>query len=224
MMKKINKVEKGFTLIELLIVVAIIAILAAIAIPNFLQAQVRSKVSRTLADYASLATAIEAYQVDNNSYPDDGIPQPLSTPIAYITSFPSSPWNEYWYPWARNDDPLPFCYVNNTYLYASDMAWGPSYAKYQNNPGLGNIGGDYISYVGRYEGMNLTNFDPQTIQWELKSCGPAGIDDVDAELNPSHYPPSDSGIIACLYDPTNGTVSTGNLIWFNDGTGSGRGM
>ena len=61
--------KKGFTLIELLIVVAIIAILAAIAVPNFLEAQVRSKVSRVKADIRSLATAVESYYVDNNSYP-----------------------------------------------------------------------------------------------------------------------------------------------------------
>jgi prepilin-type N-terminal cleavage/methylation domain-containing protein len=59
----------GFTLIELLIVVAIIAILAAIAVPNFLEAQVRSKVSRVRSDHRSLATAIESYYVDNNQYP-----------------------------------------------------------------------------------------------------------------------------------------------------------
>src|SRR5437763_4530938 len=59
----------GFTLIELLIVVAIIAILAAIAVPNFLEAQTRSKVSRVRADQRSMATAIEAYYVDNNHYP-----------------------------------------------------------------------------------------------------------------------------------------------------------
>ena len=61
--------RKGFTLIELLIVVAIIAILAAIAVPNFLEAQVRAKVSRVKADQRSLATAIESYYVDNNNYP-----------------------------------------------------------------------------------------------------------------------------------------------------------
>lgn len=60
---------RGFTLIELLIVVAIIAILAAIAVPNFLEAQVRSKVSRVRSDQRSLATALEAYYVDNNQYP-----------------------------------------------------------------------------------------------------------------------------------------------------------
>ncbi len=61
-----SRVARGFTLIELLIVVAIIAILAAIAVPNFLEAQVRSKVSRVKADMRTLATAIETYTVDNN--------------------------------------------------------------------------------------------------------------------------------------------------------------
>jgi prepilin-type N-terminal cleavage/methylation domain-containing protein len=59
---------KGFTLIELLIVVAIIAILAAIAVPNFLEAQIRSKVSRAQTDMRSLGMAIEAYMVDVNQY------------------------------------------------------------------------------------------------------------------------------------------------------------
>lgn len=63
------KKMRGFTLIELLIVVAIIAILAAIAIPNFLDAQIRSKVSRVKTDQRSLATGLEAYFVDTNLYP-----------------------------------------------------------------------------------------------------------------------------------------------------------
>lgn len=61
----------GFTLIELLIVVAIIAILAAIAVPNFLEAQVRAKTARSKADIRTLATAIEAYVIDNNGGPTD---------------------------------------------------------------------------------------------------------------------------------------------------------
>ncbi len=60
---------KAFTLIELLIVVAIIAILAAIAVPNFLEAQVRSKIARVKSDHRTLVTAIESYRVDNPAYP-----------------------------------------------------------------------------------------------------------------------------------------------------------
>ncbi len=61
--------EKGFTLIELLIVVAIIGIIAAIAIPNLLNAIDRGKQKRTMADLRSMGTAIEEYSIDNNFYP-----------------------------------------------------------------------------------------------------------------------------------------------------------
>lgn len=109
----------AFTLIELLIVVAIIAILAAIAVPNFLEAQTRSKVSRAQADMRSLATAIEAYSTDHTKYPSTRIilpPAPravsgqstlypsvttaavsprfkkLTTPVAYITTIFRDPF------------------------------------------------------------------------------------------------------------------------------------
>src|SRR5512136_1287275 len=61
--------EKGFTLIELLIVVAIIGIIAAIAVPNLLTAIQRSKRSRTAADMRAIGTALGSYQVDCNIFP-----------------------------------------------------------------------------------------------------------------------------------------------------------
>ena len=63
------KQRKGFTLIELMIVIAIIIILAAIAIPNYLRMTDRAKRARVAGDFTSIATAIEAYSVDWGHYP-----------------------------------------------------------------------------------------------------------------------------------------------------------
>ncbi|MGC9328296.1 MAG: type II secretion system protein, partial [Candidatus Hinthialibacter sp.] len=85
--------RNSFTLIELLIVVAIIGILAAIAVPNFLNAQTRAKVSRVKSDLYSIGNASEMYRLDHNAFP---WPQlggtyiarivELTTPVSYISS------------------------------------------------------------------------------------------------------------------------------------------
>jgi type II secretion system protein G len=89
--------KKGFTLIELLIVVAIIGIIAAIAIPNLLNAIQRGKQKRTMADMRSIATAIEAFSVDNNRYPAGGSPLSdirSSVEPRYIKKLPTvDAWN-----------------------------------------------------------------------------------------------------------------------------------
>jgi type II secretion system protein G len=94
------KRQKGFTLIELLIVVAIIGIIAAIAIPNLLNAINRGRQKRTMSDIRSIATALEAYSVDFNFYPkglSDGvitILNPYITPT-FIKRLPTNDgWNQ----------------------------------------------------------------------------------------------------------------------------------
>ncbi|MEN6625195.1 MAG: prepilin-type N-terminal cleavage/methylation domain-containing protein [Candidatus Sumerlaeia bacterium] len=103
---------RAFTLIELLIVVAIIAILAAIAVPNFMEAQTRARVSRTQSDIRTQAMALESYFVDYGSYTRDsdssldtvgqteghynhelanGVLQ-LTTPIAYMSGILEDPF------------------------------------------------------------------------------------------------------------------------------------
>jgi type II secretion system protein G len=94
---------KGFTLIELLIVIAIILILIAIALPNFLEAQIRAKVTRAKADMRTISIALESYYLDWGQYTQDHDPDEvgdpdsqgllqLTTPLTYLPQIPQDPF------------------------------------------------------------------------------------------------------------------------------------
>src|SRR5215213_8240400 len=66
MLQKLNSRRGGFTLVEIMIVVAIIALLAAIAVPNFLRARKRSQATRILEDLRMIDSAIDQYAIERN--------------------------------------------------------------------------------------------------------------------------------------------------------------
>jgi len=201
----------GFTLIELLIVVAIIAILAAIAVPNFLEALVRSKVSRTKADMRSLATAIESYAVDNNHLPMDYasdalypfyIHRGLSTPQAYIM-------NAYMWDVFGTERKI----VANPYK----ILWRYRYRAFKEN------------YLPARGWPTASNTNPGAIgalkvfgSWALYSYGPDKINNL--PQNPAYaVGTNETDFMWQVYDPTNGTVSKGEVIRCPKGDVSYRG-
>ncbi|HPB30748.1 MAG TPA: prepilin-type N-terminal cleavage/methylation domain-containing protein [Candidatus Sumerlaeota bacterium] len=192
--------RKAFTLIELLVVVAIIAILAAIAVPNFMEATTRSKVSRVRADMRSVACAVESYRADTNAYPPGYKTAPihslnaLTTPIAFMTS-------------ADLLDPFR----------PSNIPMGQRQLSYELAGPTGLViqspGGPYA-------------IDPATdagdlsrgVGWWIVSRGPDkefGFRPFNLEYDLlKRYYESDIApepFMDTLYDPTNGTNSTGNL-------------
>ena len=79
--------RKGFTLIELMVVIAIIIILAAIAIPNYLSMTARAKRSRVASDFAAIATSLETYKTDWGTYPatPNATPQAIAGTTAAVS-------------------------------------------------------------------------------------------------------------------------------------------
>ncbi|MGR8932665.1 MAG: pilin, partial [Gammaproteobacteria bacterium] len=82
-----KKVQQGFTLIELMIVVAIVGILAAIAIPAYQDYIIRSKVTDALSQADMAKVAISEYRQTNNVYPADQATAGLATAASYATKY-----------------------------------------------------------------------------------------------------------------------------------------
>jgi prepilin-type N-terminal cleavage/methylation domain-containing protein len=201
--------KKGFTLIELLIVIAIILILIAIALPNFLEAQIRARVTKSMGEMRTLMTATEAYRIDwKNQEPYAAVPPgwgiswwgftslQLTTPNAYISSLPSDPFFD------RIFEPslLAFGMVNPPYTVIRDSGtatWPPP-GIFTNNPEITTAAGGPT---------------PIPVDFHQKVCHAgyiyysSGPDLVDGSVWGTPM----------IYAPTNGTNSFGDLYIFGPG-------
>ena len=218
--------KKGFTLIELLIVVAIIAILAAIAVPNFLEAQIRAKVSRAKNDLRTIATAVESYYVDYNGPPigyyelsrwdprNMGLPTALknewifsrmTSPVAYISTPPMDPFIEMG------------MFDGGGNLVTGDGFRLYHYQSVDTKTRLGRAhpsGGVYVEAAGRGVKWTCNSVGPSK-RWKPEDwSGSRHVVGAPALLltYPSHLMYPD-----LVYDSTNGTKSFGYMITSNKG-------
>lgn len=196
--------KSAFTLIELLIVVAIIAILAAIAVPNFIEAQVRAKTSRVKSDLRAVGTALEMYILDHNRYPlymSPWMPSPyqklsiVTTPIAYISSIPK-----------------------DVFLQGAESGlFSPPY----NLPGDPND--SFLYNLGTViNGFKVGQTNTEKGRWSLTSVGPDKKLDWPYYAFDNFYIDDEEGragvYLTHIYDPTNGTVSGGEIFYRGGGT------
>lgn len=92
-----RKTKAGFTLIELMVAIAIIAILAAIALPRFVTARYRAYLSACMLNERNIATALESYRTDNQTYPTDLSTLLDNKVVTALPSCPSAPGTVYTY-------------------------------------------------------------------------------------------------------------------------------
>ena len=208
----------GFTLIELLIVIAIILILIAIALPNFLEAQIRARVTNAQAEMRGIEPAMVSYLQDWKRYPADGFELPsyrdaypeenpriwvqLTTPIPYLTQIPIDEFNVA----VRDTRPAPDNTrdpIYQTYRY---------YAAHWRCLALGGSPRRYTETCIK-AGKPFVDADKEFVgKWVIFSPGPDNVHNYgEWSMHISHrekYP--------YLYSPTNGTRSIGDLVkWGN---------
>lgn len=201
-------VRHGFTLIELLIVVAIIAILAAIAVPNFLEAQTRAKVSRTTSDMRTLGIALETYTIDHNR-PMTCLTgaNGLNGPSLVNPSLAGNAWVSYRF--RRLTTPIAYITAVFPDIFAKD-------GKAKVFSGANTVNYDSFDYTDKDVHKDLGRPAAQQAQggltsggaWRIASCGPDNIQAYGGGTVAS----GDVNLYGVDYEASNGTISRGDIV------------